>query len=148
MITYFSKWNHGSLLLPRTQYAISQAAIPSRMHQTHEDLPNFFRFRFISSSVPSLYPYSHERVHDSTTVYALATGNYSKCAVAVVRITGSQSSEVLKQLTLQKPLPPPRQATLRGLYDPQTKDKLDMALALWFPSERSAVIVLTRSRAQ
>ncbi|CAN0286170.1 unnamed protein product, partial [Discosporangium mesarthrocarpum] len=57
------------------------------------------------------------------TIFALATGNAGPAGVAVVRISGPCSGSVLQAMTT--PLPAPRRAVLRRLFDPRTGDLLD-----------------------
>src|ERR1044071_2475916 len=68
------------------------------------------------------------------TIFALSSGR-PPAAIAVVRISGPQAREALEALAGR--LPPPRQASLARLRDPQSGEGLDEALALWFPSPRS-----------
>lgn len=69
------------------------------------------------------------------TIYALASA-YGKAGVAVFRLSGPKTGEALQLLT-QKSLPKPRLATRITLYHPQTGDKVDDGLALWFPAPAS-----------
>ncbi len=55
----------------------------------------------------------------------------------MVIFLSSLNNQALLRLTNNKPLPNPRVATLRALHDPQTKEKLDVGLVLWFPSPNS-----------
>ncbi len=68
------------------------------------------------------------------TIYALSSG-IGRVAVAVVRVTGPSSGDVLRSFTLQ--LPQERVATLRTLRDPSTGRIIDKALVLWFPGPNS-----------
>jgi len=68
------------------------------------------------------------------TIFALSSGR-PPAAIAVVRISGPQARDALEALAGR--LPPPRQASLARLRDPQSGEGLDEALALWFPSPRS-----------
>jgi tRNA modification GTPase len=67
------------------------------------------------------------------TIFALATAA-GRAAVAVVRVSGPLSSEVLKALAA--PLPAPRRAALRRLKAP-AGEVLDEALVLWLPGPGS-----------
>ena len=67
------------------------------------------------------------------TIFALATAA-GRAAVAVVRLSGPQSSTILE--TLAAPLPAPRRAALRRLKSPGGK-VLDEALVLWLPGPGS-----------
>ena len=90
---------------------------------------------------------------DEDTVFALSSGS-GVTAVAVIRISGRNAFDALKQLLSPysieagaKPpkLPTPRMASLRILYDPlsssdypnRKRDPLDSALVLTFPGPKS-----------
>jgi tRNA modification GTPase len=68
------------------------------------------------------------------TIFALSSGR-PPAAIAVVRISGPQARDALEALAGR--LPPPRQASLARLRDPQSGEGLDEALTLWFPAPRS-----------
>lgn len=70
----------------------------------------------------------------SDVIFALASGA-GKAAVAVVRLSGSGSGDVLRRLAGW--LPAPRTALVRRLRRPETGETLDRALVLWFPAPRS-----------
>ena len=65
------------------------------------------------------------------TIYALSSGP-GISGIAVVRISGSDSSKVLKLLTKNE-LPTPRVATLRKINNINTSELIDEGLILWFP---------------
>jgi tRNA modification GTPase len=67
------------------------------------------------------------------TIFAPATAA-GRAAVAVVRVSGSRSSEVLQRLA--EPLPPARRAALRRLRS-ESGEVLDEALVLWLPGPAS-----------
>ena len=69
------------------------------------------------------------------TIYALSSGP-GISGVAVVRISGPDSSKVLKLLTKNE-LPIPRVATLRKIKDITTSELIDEGLILWFPGPQS-----------
>ncbi|BFZ62367.1 tRNA modification GTPase gtpbp3, mitochondrial [Saitoella coloradoensis] len=71
------------------------------------------------------------------TIYALSTAP-GKAGVAIIRISGPNSPQVLRNL-LSKPslFPKARYGALRGLFHPQTRDLLDKALVLYFPGPAS-----------
>ena len=72
------------------------------------------------------------------TVYAVSTAA-GKSAVAIVRLSGPESSDVLKSfMAVDRRLPDPRMATLTTLYHPLSKVVLDKAICLWFPAHQSA----------
>jgi tRNA modification GTPase len=72
------------------------------------------------------------------TIFALASGA-GRAAVAVLRLSGPASGEVLGALTGggRHRLPRPREAALRRLRHPKTGEVLDQALVLWFSAPRS-----------
>ncbi|MCA3260706.1 MAG: tRNA uridine-5-carboxymethylaminomethyl(34) synthesis GTPase MnmE [Telmatospirillum sp.] len=69
-----------------------------------------------------------------STIFAPATA-VGKAGVAVIRISGPQSSEALKALCGR--LPHARAATRADLRDPATGERLDDGLVLWFPGPKS-----------
>lgn len=76
----------------------------------------------------------------SDTIFALSSGSsLQKTGVAVVRISGPHAFPVLAQLLPgnSSSLPPPRKASLRKLFCPDSGDMLDQALVLCFPSPSS-----------
>lgn len=70
-----------------------------------------------------------------TTYYACSTAR-GPAGVAVIRVSGPQAKAVIAAMT-PLPVPAPRQATLRHLVDPQTGDRLDQALLLYFAAPAS-----------
>jgi tRNA modification GTPase len=68
------------------------------------------------------------------TIFALSSGR-PPAAIAVIRISGSQARLALERLIGR--VPPPRQAALARVRDPDNDDVIDEALALWFPGPRS-----------
>ncbi|KAK4869669.1 hypothetical protein LT330_006051 [Penicillium expansum] len=77
-----------------------------------------------------------------STIYALSTAT-GRAAIAVVRVSGPACASIYKSLCPNHPLPKPRYAALRTLYDPTqpptTNTILDAgALVLYFPSPRTA----------
>ena len=69
------------------------------------------------------------------TIYALSTGP-GISGVAIVRISGPESSLVIKSLT-GKELPNARQATLRKVNKINTSELIDEGIILWFPGPES-----------
>ena len=69
------------------------------------------------------------------TIYALSTGP-GISGVAIVRISGPESSDVIKLLTGKK-LPEPRMATLRKISNINDSDVIDEGIILWFPGPES-----------
>ena len=71
----------------------------------------------------------------SDTIYALATPP-GRSAVAVIRLSGAATDEILRRLTLRNP-PPPRRAVIAPLTDPSSTEVLDEALVLRFVGPNS-----------
>ena len=69
------------------------------------------------------------------TIYALSSGP-GVSGVAIIRISGSETSEVIKSLT-KKDLPKPRMATLRKINNINTSELIDEGIILWFPGPES-----------
>jgi tRNA modification GTPase len=69
------------------------------------------------------------------TIYALSTGP-GISGVAIIRISGSEASSVIKSLTGQK-IPKPRMATLRKINNINTFELIDEGIILWFPGPES-----------
>jgi tRNA modification GTPase len=71
---------------------------------------------------------------DRSTIFALSSGR-PPAAIAVVRVSGPRAGVALEKLIGR--LPEPRRAALARVRDPQSKEVIDEALALWFPAPRS-----------
>ena len=69
------------------------------------------------------------------TIYALSTGRGTS-GVAIIRISGSEASEVIKSLT-GKNIPLARMATLRKINNINTSELIDEAIIIWFPGPES-----------
>ena len=69
------------------------------------------------------------------TIYALSSGP-GVSGVAIIRISGSEASKVIKSLTL-KEMPTPRMATLRKINNINTSELIDEGIILWFPGPES-----------
>ena len=69
------------------------------------------------------------------TIFALSSGP-GVSGVAIIRISGSQTSNILKMLT-NKDLPKPRMATLRKINNINTSELIDEGIILWFPAPNS-----------
>lgn len=65
------------------------------------------------------------------TIYALATGA-GRAAIAVIRLSGPFTRQVIE--TLAGRAPAPRQAQLAPFRDPETSEILDRGILLWFPA--------------
>ena len=69
------------------------------------------------------------------TIYALSSGP-GISGVAVVRVSGKETSEVIKKLTGEE-LPPPRVATLKKIIKIDTNELIDEGVIIWFPGPNS-----------
>jgi tRNA modification GTPase len=69
------------------------------------------------------------------TIYALSTGP-GVSGVAIVRISGSEASNVIKSLTGME-IPKPRMATLRKINNINTSKLIDEGIIIWFPGPQS-----------
>ena len=69
------------------------------------------------------------------TIYALSTGP-GIAGIAVIRVSGKNTSEVIKKLTRSK-LPSPRVATLRKFSKNGGKELIDEGVIIWFPGPNS-----------
>ena len=65
------------------------------------------------------------------TIYALSTGP-GISGIAVIRISGEETQEVIKLLT-GKDIPKPRVATHRKINKIDTSELIDEGIILWFP---------------
>src|SRR4051794_34395003 len=74
------------------------------------------------------------RTNDSDTIFALSSGR-PPAAIAVLRISGPATRLALE--TMIGRVPEPRRAALATVRHPETKDPIDQALVLWFPSPAS-----------
>ena len=69
------------------------------------------------------------------TIYALSTGP-GVSGVAIVRISGTEASNVIESLT-SKEIPKPRTATLRKINYINTSELIDEGIIIWFPGPES-----------
>jgi len=69
------------------------------------------------------------------TIYALSTGT-GISGVAVIRVSGKNTAEVVKKLTGSK-LPVPRVATLKKFNKNGGKEPIDEGVIIWFPAPNS-----------
>ena len=69
------------------------------------------------------------------TIYALSSGP-GISGIAVIRVSGKNTAEVIKKLTGSK-LPIPRVATLKKFNKNGGKDLIDEGVIIWFPSPNS-----------
>src|SRR5210317_1412771 len=69
------------------------------------------------------------------TIYALSSGP-GISGIAIIRISGKESSVILKKLTGMQ-VPKPRVATLRKINKIDTSELIDEGIILWFPGPES-----------
>ena len=69
------------------------------------------------------------------TIYALSSGP-GLSGVAIVRLSGPKSKEVIEKLTKDK-VPKPRYASLKKIYKLNKDELIDEGIVLWFPSPKS-----------
>jgi len=69
------------------------------------------------------------------TIYSLSSGP-GISGIAVIRISGKETSKVIKLLT-GKSIPKPRVATLRKINKINTSELIDEGIILWFPGPHS-----------
>ncbi|KAJ9381927.1 hypothetical protein DTO063F5_5892 [Paecilomyces variotii] len=116
--------------------ALDAVSIPRSSGPTLLRGKNLTRIRHFSSSTPLRF------VSDAdSTIYALSTAS-GRAAIAVARVSGPACVQIYQALCPGSPLPKPRVATLRTLYDPTQKPSrntvLDAgALVLYFPSPKT-----------
>jgi tRNA modification GTPase len=69
------------------------------------------------------------------TIYALSSGP-GISGVAIIRISGKNTSKVIKKLT-KSDLPKPRMATLKKINNINTSELIDEGIIIWFPGPNS-----------
>ena len=69
------------------------------------------------------------------TIYALSTGP-GISGIAIIRISGPDTSFVLESLTRKK-VPKPRMATLLKINNINTSELIDEGIIIWFPGPES-----------
>jgi tRNA modification GTPase len=69
------------------------------------------------------------------TIFALSSGA-PPAAIGVIRVSGPGAAAALERLAGR--LPEPRRASLAWLTDPDTAERIDRALTLWFPGPGTA----------
>ncbi|EGG13820.1 GTP-binding protein 3 [Cavenderia fasciculata] len=90
------------------------------------------------------YSSSSQSLKFKDTIFALSSGS-NKAGVAVIRVSGRSSNDVLQRLTMFSSISGdggtktivPRMATLSSIHHPQTKEQIDKAMLLWFPQPNS-----------
>lgn len=70
------------------------------------------------------------------TIFALSSGK-GRAGVSVIRVSGPDTSKAILSILKKDNLPKARQACLQSFYDPDTKQKIDQGLLLWFPGPAS-----------
>lgn len=73
-------------------------------------------------------------LEDRRTIFALASG-LGRAAIAVIRLSGPDSSQAIEALTGQLPIP--RQASIRKIIGPDDRRVIDSGIVLWFPGPNS-----------
>ena len=67
------------------------------------------------------------------TIYAIATGVNQKCGLAVVRVSGKNSLNIMSSLTkMSEETYEPRKMYLRNIWHPITQEKIDKSIVVWF----------------
>lgn len=105
----------------------------------------FFRYYNVTIKVPSnmsLRWASHGVLNrifircssSFSTIFALATGHHVRSGVAIVRVSGTSSTDSLLTLTKEKDLTKfkPNRIYLKNLYNHQTNDLIDQCMVIWF----------------
>ena len=69
------------------------------------------------------------------TIFALSTGSV-KSGIAIIRISGKDTKEVLSKITKIK-LPNPRKTTLCNIYNHENNELIDQGILIWFPGPNS-----------
>ncbi len=85
-----------------------------------------------STKVPSIEVKVKEQTAD--TIFALSSGR-PPAAIAVVRVSGPRAGDCLRALIGR--VPEPRHAALARVRDPQSRETIDQAVAIWFPGPAS-----------
>eukprot|EP00934_Nitzschia_sp_Nitz4_P006223 Nitzschia sp. Nitz4//scaffold16_size188269//47178//48977//NITZ4_001783-RA/size188269-processed-gene-0.49-mRNA-1//-1//CDS//3329538493//6213//frame0 len=119
--------------------APTSSQYPGSNHLTRRYLSHNANTDQPSASQESQHHYQYSGQSD--TIFALSSGQahaHTNTALAILRISGPQAHQVLKTLSPQSPLPKPRMATLRKLYDVATHQMLDHALVLRFDGPHTA----------
>lgn len=76
-----------------------------------------------------------------STIFSLSSG-FGKCGVAVIRVSGPSTKQVLHQMTSIEGDPKPRFAYYKNIHKPRDRMQiLDKGLVLWFPGESQIIYV-------
>ena len=73
--------------------------------------------------------------NNKMTIYALSSGPGTS-GIAIIRVSGNQTREVIKRITQAK-LPPPRMAVVRKFNKNGKKNLIDEGVIIWFPGPNS-----------
>ncbi|KAI9280151.1 tRNA modification GTPase TrmE [Umbelopsis sp. AD052] len=121
----------------RQLYNAGSATLPLRYPRRAISFPNVrAHSRFFTSQNPiPAFSYVQPQVGPDT-IFALSTAP-GKAGVAVIRISGKNAEEAVLKMTHMKKLPAPRQAMLKKIYHPSSKELLDKGIVLWFPGPQS-----------
>lgn len=84
--------------------------------------------RFFSTSL---------RKFTGDTIYGISTGHATKAGIAIIRVSGPESGNCLKQLSRRKNFPKPRYTSLQKIICPKTSEILDKAIVIWIPGPTS-----------
>lgn len=77
-----------------------------------------------------------------STIFSLSSG-FGKCGVAVIRVSGPSTKQVLHQMTSIEGDPKPRFAYYKNIHKPRDRMQiLDKGLVLWFPGESQIIYCL------
>jgi tRNA U34 5-carboxymethylaminomethyl modifying GTPase MnmE/TrmE len=88
----------------------------------------------IFSSLKQLFS-KRIRHQSSACIYAVASGINQRCGVAVLRISGKESPQVMLKLTKTNSLEDayePRKMYLKDIWHPISNEKIDKGLIVWF----------------
>ncbi|XP_055543078.1 tRNA modification GTPase GTPBP3, mitochondrial [Wyeomyia smithii] len=86
--------------------------------------------------LPALQKFNLRFFSSRPTIFGLSSGA-GKCGVAVIRVSGDASGDVIGQKTRFKGNPTPRKAYLKQIYHSKTAETIDKGLVLWFPGPNS-----------
>tara|TARA_R110002096_G_scaffold436105_1_gene668052 strand:+ start:53460 stop:54800 length:1341 start_codon:yes stop_codon:yes gene_type:complete len=70
------------------------------------------------------------------TIFALSSGK-GRAGVSVIRVSGPDTKNAILSFTKNDVCPVPRMATLNWFFDPETNEKLDQGLVIYFPGPNS-----------
>jgi len=70
------------------------------------------------------------------TIFALSSGK-GRAGVTVIRVSGADTKKAILSLTKTQQCPSPREASLKWFYDPETGEKLDRGILIFFPGPNS-----------